>query len=92
MFGQLAAAGVKHHDGGCRLKFAAAGNSLRIAGSAAAASAPYFGGTISVMRFKISGERGSGWSGLNCPAVGLTRRFILRTCRLGASQFVLNDE
>jgi hypothetical protein len=47
---------AKHSDGNSRSKSVTVGNSLRIAASAAVRSTAFLGGTISVIRSRISSE------------------------------------
>ena len=69
-------ASAKHSDANSRSKSCTDGNSLRIASSAAATPAPFFGGAISVTRSSSSRDLRCGGRSDNLPAMALTCRFI----------------
>ena len=70
-------ASAKQTDGNSRSKSVMVGYSPRMTSSAAANSAALFGGTISVMRSKISSEWRCGGRRLNRPPMALTWRFMI---------------
>src|SRR5437870_6876041 len=69
-------ASAKQSDGNSFSKSVTDGNSLRIVASAAATSDPFFGGTISVTRSRISSECRCGGRRLRRAAMVFTWRFI----------------
>src|ERR1017187_6778848 len=70
-------ASAKQMDGNSRSKSVTFGNSDLMIASAAAASGDLLGGTISVMRSRISSDSRCDGRKLNRPARALTCRFIL---------------
>ena len=68
---------AKQKEGKSRSKFVTVGNSRCIAASDAVRSPPLLGGTISVMRSRISSDIRCGGLKLRRPAMALTWRFIV---------------